>query len=309
MEYAGQLLAGHDVAIRGRVVDIRGEFDAITQGHHDIAVHFYLVGGGRAALWGRGHGDHSVLSGDPDTCEGACNCWIIAEVQGAGKAVGSEAGDRVDICEKGCNRPRPRCVVAGAGPGGNSLTAVTDEQLVARTLAGDRDAFGAIVDHYRDRVFNVAYRTLGDRERADDAAQEAFVKAYTRLSTYRSDAKFSSWLFSITANLCIDMLRKRSFGAASLDDPDTTIEPAAGDESDPHTVGEQNAIQQLTHEALGRLPDVQRLVLVLIHLQGMSYEEAAEILGQPVGTVKSHAHRGRARLKQMLSPHMTELCT
>lgn len=182
----------------------------------------------------------------------------------------------------------------------------SDDLLIQRTLHGDVDAFGVIVERYRSRVFNLAYRMLGDRDRADEAAQEVFVRAYTGLGSYRPSGSFSSWLLSIAANLCIDLLRQEPFAAVPIDNPEAVAKAVAGAASDPHAAYGRTETQQLTHNALGRLPDMQRLVIVLVHIHGMSYQQAAEVLGQPVGTVKSHAHRGRARLKRLLAPHMEE---
>ncbi|MFQ6133751.1 MAG: RNA polymerase sigma factor [Armatimonadota bacterium] len=180
-----------------------------------------------------------------------------------------------------------------------------DDLLVQRTLSGDTGAFEMLVDRYRTRVYNLAYRMVGDRDRADDLAQDAFIRAYRGLGTYRPGRKFSSWLFAIASNLCVDALRQRPFAAQSLDDPAGHPLPAEG-RSDPQADYHRREMQQRLHGVMGRLPHAQRLATTLVHLQGMSYEEAAEVMGQPVGTVKSHAHRARGRLKQMLAPYMEE---
>ena len=187
------------------------------------------------------------------------------------------------------------------------VISVSDEQLVSRTLRGDSHAFSALVDRHRGRVLNLAYRMLGNRERAEDAAQEAFVRAYSRLDSYRPGGRFISWLLSITAHLCIDELRRRPFAADSLEDIETETHTVAAAEDDPAGDYEREEHRRATHAALGRLSDEQRLAMVLVHLQDMTYEQAAEVMGIPAGTVKSHAHRGRARLKQMLAPHVEEL--
>ncbi len=185
----------------------------------------------------------------------------------------------------------------------------TDSRLVGQTLAGDMKAYGELVERYRRRVYNLAYRMLGDPERAEDAAQEAFIKAYKGLRHYRPTGKFSSWLFATASNVCIDRLRKRPFASASIDDPNWR--PVASDdaESDPADAADRGETQAAVHTALGRLPENQRLAVTLVHLQGLSYEEASEIMEQPVGTVKSHAHRARSTLKRFLIPHMQESAT
>ncbi|MBM3500067.1 MAG: sigma-70 family RNA polymerase sigma factor [Armatimonadetes bacterium] len=182
-----------------------------------------------------------------------------------------------------------------------------DDRLVQRTLAGDATAYGALVDRYRMRILNLTYRMLGDRERAEDAAQEAFIRAYRGLKSYRPSGRFSAWLFATASNLCIDRLRQRPFAHASLDEPSGRPEPSdERAETDPPAAYGRSETQEQVHRALGRLPGSQRLAIALVHLQGLSYEEAAEVMGVPVGTVKSHAHRARTALKRLLSPHMQE---
>jgi RNA polymerase sigma-70 factor, ECF subfamily len=180
-----------------------------------------------------------------------------------------------------------------------------DDRLVQRTLAGELEAFSVLVDQYRTRAVNLAYRMLGDRERADDAAQEAFVRVYRALRRYRPCGKFRSWLLATVSHVCIDHLRRKPFQAASLDE--MGVDPAAlGTGHDPQAAYGQAETQARVHAALGRLPEPQRLAIVLTHLQGLSFEEAGEVMGQPVNTVKSHAHRARARLKMLLTDYVQE---
>ncbi len=181
-----------------------------------------------------------------------------------------------------------------------------DDRLVQRTLAGDLRAYGAIVDRYRGRIYNLAYRMLGNRERAEDAAQEAFIRAYRGLRGYRPSGKFASWLFATASNVCIDRLRQRPFACASTDESGWRDVPANGPSSSPAAAYERGEVQDQVHQALGRLPDVQRLAVSLVHIQGLSYDEAAEVMGQPVNTVKSHAHRARKTLKRLLGPYVQE---
>ncbi|MBM3475203.1 MAG: sigma-70 family RNA polymerase sigma factor [Armatimonadetes bacterium] len=181
-----------------------------------------------------------------------------------------------------------------------------DDRLVHQTLAGDLKAYGALVDRYRKRVYNLAYRMLGDRERAEDATQEAFIRAYRGLRSYRPSARFASWLFSTTSHVCIDHLRRRPFAAVSIDEPGVRPATAEGIDADPPAAYGRTETQAQVHHALGRLPDTQRLAIALVHLQGLSYEDAAEVMGCPVGTVKSHAHRARTTLKRLLTPQFQE---
>jgi RNA polymerase sigma-70 factor (ECF subfamily) len=181
-----------------------------------------------------------------------------------------------------------------------------DDRLVQSTLAGDLKAYGALVDRYRGRIYNLAYRMLGDRDRAEDAAQEAFIRAYRGLKRYRPSGKFAAWLFATASNVCIDRLRQRPFASASTDETGWRDVPANGPGSGPTAAYERSEVQGQVHQALGRLPHVQRLAVTLVHIQGLSYDEAAEVMGQPVNTVKSHAHRARKTLKRLLGPYVQE---
>jgi len=182
----------------------------------------------------------------------------------------------------------------------------TDDSLVQKTLEGDLGAYGELVNRYRSRIYNLAYRMLGDRERAEDAAQDAFIRAHSALETYKPPDRFASWLYSIASHRCIDLLRKRPFASASIDSPSWRPVAAEGREANPGASHDGAEAKERVHEALGRLPDTQRLAIALIHLQGLSYDEAAEAMGKPVGTVKSHVHRGRAQLKKLLTPYVEE---
>lgn len=187
-----------------------------------------------------------------------------------------------------------------------SVALDADDRLVQRAVAGDLRAYGAIVDRYRSRIYNLAYRMLGDRDRAEDAAQEAFVRAYRGLESYRPSGRFAGWLLATASNVCIDHLRRRPFASVSTDELGWREVTANGGASSPAAAHERGEVQRQVHQALGRLPDMQRLAVSLVHLQGLSYDEAAEVMGQPVNTVKSHAHRARKTLKRLLGPYVQE---
>ena len=171
--------------------------------------------------------------------------------------------------------------------------------LIARALRGDRDAFGALATRHRDAIYSFAFRMLGDREQAYDAAQETFIRAYTRLDTFDRSRSFEPWLFAIATNTCTDLLRRRQTSTLSLDDG-WGLDVAAGDESAPAEALARMDLQRTVAAALQQLSDDQRMAVVLKHLQGFSYEEISEMTGMPTGTVKSHAHRGRRRLAELL---------
>jgi len=166
----------------------------------------------------------------------------------------------------------------------------TDQELVTAHRAGDPDAFGELFRRHKDRMWAVAVRVCGDRELAADCVQDAFLAAYRRADTFRGDAAVTTWLHRIVVNACLDRLR-RSKPTASL----TEHEPA--DPRDDHAATEARLDVQ---RALERLPEGQRLALVLVDLQGLPVAQAAEILQVAEGSVKSRCARGRAAMAALL---------
>ncbi len=184
-----------------------------------------------------------------------------------------------------------------------------DSNLIARSKAGDRAAFDALVrDHYA-LVYNTAFRMLGEQGAAEDATQTAFVRAYRSLDRFRGGSAFSTWLYRIVSNVCLDMLRARRDDTVALeiahgDDDDTEQRPLPDGTAEPAALAERAERQQVVHRAIGRLSDDHRVVLVLCDIAGLSYEEIAEILDMPIGTVKSRLNRARLALKDILTPHL-----
>jgi RNA polymerase sigma-70 factor (ECF subfamily) len=169
-----------------------------------------------------------------------------------------------------------------------------DRVLLAAHVAGDADAFGELVRRHRDRMWAVALRTLGDREEAADALQDACVSAYRAAGGFRGDSAVTTWLHRIVVNACLDRVRRRrARPAVSLDS--LPVDPPAGVES-----ADTLTTRIVVRDALGRLPAEQRAALVLVDLEGMSVAETAAILGVAEGTVKSRCARGRARLALLL---------
>ncbi|MBZ9596909.1 RNA polymerase sigma factor SigM [Streptomyces yangpuensis] len=177
----------------------------------------------------------------------------------------------------------------------------SDQELLALHAAGDPDAFGELVRRHRDRLWAVALRTLGDREEAADAVQDALVSAYRAAHTFRGDSAVTTWLHRITVNACLDRARKAaSRRTAPLDDTER-LERLL----EPHESAEAPAERQDLHRqllaALRTLPDEQRAALVLVDMQGYPVAEAAHLLDVPTGTVKSRCARGRAKLLPLLT--------
>nr|WP_328707717.1 RNA polymerase sigma factor SigM [Streptomyces mesophilus] len=178
---------------------------------------------------------------------------------------------------------------------------MSDKDLLSRHVAGDPEAFGEIVGRHRDRLWAVALRTLGDREEAADAVQDALVSAYRAAHTFRGQSAVTTWLHRITVNACLDRARKAASRKTSPVDDTERLEQLL----EPHESAAAPAERQDLHreliEALGTLPADQRAALVLVDMQGYPVAEAARILDVPTGTVKSRCARGRARLLPLLS--------
>jgi len=161
--------------------------------------------------------------------------------------------------------------------------------------AGDKQAFGRLVEAYQRPIFSLAYRMLGNAGDAEDAAQEVFLKAYRALGSYDRQRPFSTWLLSIAAHYCIDRLRRRRMQAVSLDDL-PTWRWGPGDAVDPQRAAEASDQAGRIQRLLGDLPEDYRLVIVLRYWHDLGYEEIAGVTGQTVSAVKSRLHRARGQL-------------
>ncbi len=183
------------------------------------------------------------------------------------------------------------------------------KEVIESCKAGDERAFAEIVHQSQKKVFNIAYRMLGNSEEAKDLAQEVFISVFDSIKNLREEIKFDAWLTQITLNHCRNrwkyLKRRQYFNSDSLDDPveteDGDMPRAIYDPSDnPETLYEKKMIQQLIQRGLQELKEDQRELLVLRDLQEFSYEEMGEMLGLPEGTVKSKLHRARMDLKRVL---------
>jgi RNA polymerase sigma-70 factor (ECF subfamily) len=183
------------------------------------------------------------------------------------------------------------------------------KEVIENCKAGDEKAFAEIVFHYQKKVFNIAYRMLGNLEEAKDLAQEVFISVFESIKDLKEEAKFDAWLTQIALNHCRNrwkyLKRRQYFNSDSLDDPveteDGNMPRAIVDPSDnPETLYEKKSIQQFIQRGLLKLKEDQRELLVLRDLQGFSYEEMGELLGLPEGTIKSKLHRARMDLKGIL---------
>lgn len=181
------------------------------------------------------------------------------------------------------------------------MTREQEAAIVRKVLGGDANAFETLVLEYEKNVYNIALRMTGNSEDAADMTQEAFIKAYNSLQSFRGDSKFSVWLYRIVSNVCLDFLRSRNRRpTVSLSVEDDDGEDAQLDVADESQSPELLLDRKLTRESVRRgldsLPPDYRQILLLREIQGMSYDEIAQALGLEVGTVKSRIFRARKRL-------------
>jgi RNA polymerase sigma-70 factor (ECF subfamily) len=180
-----------------------------------------------------------------------------------------------------------------------------DRRLIAECLGGRREAFGELVSRYQVRLYNAAARLVGNPDDAADVVQEAFLNAYQSLHTFKGDAEFFTWLYRIAFNTAISQKRKKR-AVISLDGKgggDPNVEPTDPSEFvRPGAQLERTEDETRLHDALGRLSFEHRDVLVMKDLDGLKYEEIAEVLGVPIGTIRSRLHRARLELRDLLGP-------
>lgn len=194
-----------------------------------------------------------------------------------------------------------------AGPGKSPEAAEIDErQLIQRCIGGDASAFEPLVEKYRQRVWRLAYQVLHDREEAWDVAQEAFVRAFHSLPSFRGQSAFYTWLFRITVNVATDRHRQRGAQARAFGPERVTEEEWARTTPDTGGGPDQQAARAEQRDrirlALDALPPKARAIIMLSDVEGLSYREIAEVLNCPIGTVMSRLHNARKRLKALLGP-------
>ncbi|WP_071396678.1 RNA polymerase sigma factor SigW [Bacillus tuaregi] len=179
------------------------------------------------------------------------------------------------------------------------------KKRVKQVLKGDRNAFGEIVEIYKDKVFQLSFRMLGNRHEAEDIAQEAFIRAYVNIQSYNINLKFSTWLYRIATNLCIDRIRKKKpdyyldaevAGTEGLTMYSQIPSKTRLPEDDVESLELQDTIQR----EISNLPEKYRTVIVLKYIEELSLNEISEILEMPLGTVKTRIHRGREALRKQL---------
>lgn len=188
--------------------------------------------------------------------------------------------------------------------------ALSDQEVVRHAVQGREAAYRELIRRYQRPVFSLAYRMVRDRELAEDLAQETFIKVLNAIDSYRPEYKFSSWIFKIANNAAIDHLRRRSLNTLSLDGsphastPDaieaTTLQIGDGAENQLDAVAARELGAQI-EAAIGQLRPEYRSCILLRHVDGRPYEEIAEMLDLPLGTVKTYIHRARNELRILLA--------
>jgi RNA polymerase sigma-70 factor (ECF subfamily) len=178
-----------------------------------------------------------------------------------------------------------------------------DRELIGDCLRGQTAAFGELVHRYQDRLYNTVYRLVGNAEDARDVVQDAFLNAFQSLDTFKGDAQFFTWLYRIAFNTAVSLKRKQrvtlrietASGGGGAQEP---LDPS--ESSRPGHALEQAEDERRLHEALQKLSGEHRAVLILKDLEGLKYEEMADALQVPVGTIRSRLHRARVELRELL---------
>jgi RNA polymerase sigma-70 factor, ECF subfamily len=187
--------------------------------------------------------------------------------------------------------------------------ALTDQQVVQLARDGSERAYRELIGRYQRPVFSLIYRLVRDREKAEDLAQDTFIKVLNNIDRYKPEFKFSSWIFKIAHNTSLDHLRRKEPQTLSLDGSPhartaaeveaSTITPESGGATpEQYTLNRELGVE--IEGALGSLRAEYRTAIVLCHVEGRAYEEIAEIMDVPLGTVKTYIHRGRKELMQRL---------
>ena len=178
---------------------------------------------------------------------------------------------------------------------------MTEQELVRAAAGGDTEAFERLVRTYENKIYHLALRMCGSSEEASDIAQEAFLAAWRALPSFRGEANFATWLYRLTSNAAIDYLRrqKKERGDMSLDDEDLGLD-AVDTGPGPQDAAERTEVRTAVAAGLQQLSEGHRQVLVLREIQGLSYEEIADVLEVDLGTVKSRISRARTALRKIL---------
>lgn len=181
-----------------------------------------------------------------------------------------------------------------------------EQLLLERSKAGDVDAFEKLIEIYQKKIFNLAYRIVGNYDDASDLAQEALIRIFKSIANFKEQSSFSTWVYRITTNVCLDEIRKKKNRRVLSLDEEIHVEDGEmkrqimSDDPLPDEVAEREELRSIVSRAIDSLPEEQRVMITLRDIQGLSYEEIAEVLNCPGGTVKSRINRSRQALKNVL---------
>ncbi len=180
---------------------------------------------------------------------------------------------------------------------------VSDEELARRAAEGDAEAFGELVERHQRLVFNLCLRAMRDYDRAAEMAQEVFLRAWRSIGSFRGDSRFTTWLYTISHNLCINRLSSLDRDSRQLvaeDDVAEELTQLPSKEEGPAEAYEKKELKGWIHRQIELLPDRYRMVITLFYLQELSYQEIADVTGLPIGTVKTHLFRAKEMLRRAI---------
>lgn len=175
---------------------------------------------------------------------------------------------------------------------------VSDYELIQQCLSGKQECFEELVRRYKKLVYSVVYNLINDKEEVNDISQEVFIRIYKSLDRYNPEYKFSTWAAKISTNLCLDKLRKKKVDSAPLEE----IEDVASSTDTPETSYINKERSEQIRKAIAELPEKYRVLIVLFHQNGLSYEEMTRVLNEPMTIIKNRLYRARLMLKEKLMP-------
>lgn len=191
---------------------------------------------------------------------------------------------------------------ARGNPGDN------DGQLIRRIHAGESEAFELLVVKYQEKVFRLIRRLVGNRDQVEDLAQEVFIRAYRSLGSFKGESSFYTWLYKIALNTCRNYYRSQGRRPeGSMVEGESVLESIQAEGNSPEREAFRSEFWDAVKDSLHSLPSEQREAIVLCDLEGLSYEEMAEVIGIPVGTVRSRVFRGRRSLQKLLWPYLPNI--
>lgn len=177
------------------------------------------------------------------------------------------------------------------------MKAADEQQLIFRVREGDHEAFRLLVERYMKYAYNIAYGFVGNHDDAEDIAQDSFVKVYEAISTFRGESSFNTWLYRIVTNLSLNRVRQKKNNSANM----SIIENVTSSSIDSFNAHRTEETKMILEKALHELPTLQRAVVILRHINGLSTKQVGDILNCSEGTIKTHLHRGLKKMKNKVA--------